>query len=312
MKDKTFFFGAYEGVEQHRSNTTSIHRAVGRFARRRGIRDPAVPATSGRWLRPARRSSTGTQTFATTGLLNLHENYATARVDHHFSESDTISGSWLFDRGPYTQPDPLLDVTSSLFSFRQMYDVEETHIFSPTLVNTARFGYSRSHGINGGVVGAINPIAADTSLGVRPGIPAPIITLSSGELTSTSSVGSASQNLLVSNSFQFYDDAFWTHGKHSFKFGVAVERIQFNAADPAAAEWAIYVHQPAEFPRTIIPSKVQELQAGNAFEVGSRNTAMGFYAQDDWKFETNLSINIGLALRAGYGSHRSLTTASRS
>jgi hypothetical protein len=39
---------------------------------------------------------------------------------------------------------------------------------------------------------------------------------------------------------------------------------------------------------------VQELQPGNAFEVGSRNTALGFYAQDDWKVKSNLSINIGL------------------
>jgi hypothetical protein len=174
-----------------------------------------------------------------------------------------------------------------------MYSVEETHIFSPTLVNTARFGYSRSHGINGGVVGAINPIAADTTLGVRPGIPAPIITIASGELTSTSTVGSASQNFLVSNSFQFYDDAFWTHGKHNFKFGVAVERIQFNAVTRQRPNGQFTFNTLALFLQDH-PSKVQELQPGNAFEVGSRNTAMGFYAQDDWKVKTNLSINIGL------------------
>jgi hypothetical protein len=292
VKDKTFFFAAYEGVEQHRSNTVTI---LVPSAASRAAAVPEIQPFLNFWpLAPAGTPViNGTQSFATTGLLNLHENYATARVDHHFSESDTLSGSWLFDRGPYTQPDPLLDVTSSLFSFRQMYDIEETHIFSPSLVNTARFGYSRSHGINGGVVGAINPIAADTSLGVRPGIPAPIITLSSGELTSTSSVGSASQNLLVSNSFQFYDDAFWTRGKHSFKFGVAVERIQFNAVTLQRPNGQFTFTNLQNFLNDI-PSKVQELQAGNAFEVGSRNTAMGFYAQDDWKFKSNLSFNIGL------------------
>jgi len=292
VKDKTFFFGAYEGVEQHRSNTVSV---IVPSAASRAAASPFVQPFLGLWpVAPAGTPEVaGTQTFSTTGLLNLHENYASARVDHHFSESDTLSGSWLFDRGPYTQPDPLLDITSSLFSFRQMYSVEETHIFSPTLVNTARFGYSRSHGINGGVVGAINPIAADTTLGVRPGIPAPIITIASGELTSTSSVGSASQNFLVSNSFQFYDDAFWTHGKHNFKFGVAVERIQFNAVTRQRPNGQFTFNTLALFLQDH-PSKVQELQPGNAFEVGSRNTAMGFYAQDDWKVRTNLSINIGL------------------
>ncbi len=290
--DKTFFFGAYEGVEQHRSNTTTV--SVPSAASRAAAVSQIQPYLAFWPVAPANTPIVGgTQTFSTNGLLNLKENYATARVDHHFSESDTLSGTWLFDRGPYTQPDALLDVTSSLFSFRQMYDIEETHIFSASLVNTARVGYSRSHGINGGVVGAIDPVAADTTLGVRPGIPAPIITLASGELTSTSSVGSASQNFLVSNSFQFYDDAFWTHGKHSFKFGVAVERIQFNAITLQRPNGQFTFPDLTSFLNDR-PSKVQELQAGNAFEVGSRNTAMGFYAQDDWKVKSNLSVNIGL------------------
>jgi hypothetical protein len=244
VKDKTFFFGAYEGVQQQRSNTTSVtvpsaQARAGTFCTPNnttpqtftcnnvGVATQVQPYL-GFWpIAPANTpvSADGnTQTFATNGLLKLKENYASARVDHHFSENDTLSGSWLFDRGPYTQPDPLLNVTSSLFSFRQMYGIEETHVFSPTLVNTARFGFSRSHGINGGIVGAINPIAADTTLGVRPGIPSPIITIGSGGITPTASVGSASQNLLVSNSFQFYDDAFLTKGAHSLKFGIAVER----------------------------------------------------------------------------------------
>ena len=315
IKDKTFFFGAYEGVEQHRSNTTTV--VVPSAQARTGIFcKPVSPATNpptytcandgvsnavqpylAFWpVAPAGATLSpdgNTDKFSTNGLLNLKENYATAKVDHHFSDSDTMNASWMFDRGPYTQPDPLLNVTSSLFSFRQMYGVEETHIFSPTLVNTARFGYNRSHGINGGVVGAINPIAADTTLGVRPGIPSPIITFSNGGITSTASVGSASQNLLVANSFQFYDDAFWTKGKHSLKFGVAVERIQFNASTLQRPNGQFTFQDFGQF-LLDTPSKVQELAPGNAFEVGSRNTALGFYAQDDWKAKPNLSFNIGL------------------
>ena len=170
-----------------------------------------------------------------------------------------------------------------------MYDIEETHIFSPTLVNTARFGYSRSHGINGGVVGAINPIADNTTLGVRSGIPSPIVAFGSGGVTPIASVGSASQNLLVSNSFQFYDDAFWTKGAHALKFGIAVERIQFNAATLQRPNGQFTFSNLQAFLNDT-PSKVQELEPGNAYEVGSRNTAFGFYAQDDWKAKSNLSI----------------------
>jgi len=314
IKDKTFYFVAYEGVLQARSNTTTV--IVPSAAARNGtlcsnpipagqpgacntnqitVSSAVLPYLAFWPTAPSTATTIGngdTQSFPVNGLLNLKENYATSRVDHHISESDTLSGSWMYDRGPYTQPDALGNVRSSLFSFREMIGLEENHVFSPTLVNTARFGYSRSHGINGGVVGAINPVAGDTTLGVRPGIPAPIINIG-GVVTSTNSVGSASQNLLVSNSFQFYDDAFLTKGKHSFKFGVAVERIQFNAATRQRPNGQFNFNDLASFLQDT-PASVQELSPNNVFEVGSRQTAFGFYVQDDWRARPNLTLNIGL------------------
>ncbi len=294
IKDKTFFFVSYEGVQQQLSNSVRITVPS---ATSRAAAVSQVQPFLGFWpIAPANAVPSpdgSTDTFTTNGLLKLKENYATAKVDHHFSDKDTLSASWMFDRGPYTQPDPLLNVISSLFSLREMVGLEETHTFSSTFVNTARVGYNRSHGINGGVVGAINPIAADTSLGDRAGIPAPIISISSGGVTPTASVGSASQNLLVSNSYQFYDDAFWVKGKHSFKFGVAIERIQFNASTFQRPNGQFTFSNLQAFLQDQ-PLKVQELEPGNAYEVGSRNTALGFYAQDDWKLKPNFSLTIGL------------------
>lgn len=313
VKDKTFFFISYEGVQQQLSNTVNVvvpsaAARAGTFCTPNNTNPPTFTCNNvgvdsrvapymNFWpVAPATATLSAdgnTDRFSTNGLLKLKENYATAKVDHHFSEKDSMNASWMFDRGPYTQPDPLLNVTSSLFSLREMIGLEETHIFSSSFINTARFGYNRSHGINGGVVGAINPIAGDTTLGVRAGLAAPIITFSNGGITSTASVGSASQNLLASNSFQFYDDAFWTKGKHTLKFGVAIERIQFNASTLQRPNGQFTFQDFGQFLQDT-PQKVQELAPGNAFEVGSRQTAMGFYAQDDWKLKPNLSINVGL------------------
>ena len=294
VKDKTFFFVSYEGVEQHRTNTTQVTVPD---AAERALAIPQVQPYLGFWpSAPAGTPITagGTQTFSTTGLLKLNERYATAKFDHKFSDKDSMAASWLYDNGPYSQPDPLLDVTTSLLSYRQMYSLEETHVFSGSLLNTARFGFNRSQGVNGGVIGAINPIAADTTLGDRPGIPAPIINISAGGITPTASVGSASQNLLASNSFQFYDDAFWTKGAHSFKFGVSVERIQFNALTLQRPNGQFTFNNLNAFLQLNQTFKAQELEPGNAFEVGSRNTALGFYAEDSWKVKSNLTLNIGL------------------
>src|SRR5260370_42684101 len=53
-----------------------------------------------------------------------------------------------------------------------MISLEETHIFKSNLVNVARIGYSRSVVVAPITLGAINPLASDTSLGFLPGSPA--------------------------------------------------------------------------------------------------------------------------------------------
>jgi len=52
---------------------------------------------------------------------------------------------------------------------RQIVSLEETHIFSPTLVNSARGGFSREYELNNKGVGFINPLAKDPSLAAIPG-----------------------------------------------------------------------------------------------------------------------------------------------
>ena len=324
VRDKTFIFGAYEGVRQAQSSTSAV--VVPSPAARNGLlcslcatpnQLPFVAGSTnsngvsltvvpylGFWpLAPAGSpfSTNGdTQSFSTNGVVNLKENYATVRLDHHFSESDTLSATWMYDRGPYTEPDPLLNVLSSLLSERQLYGLEESHLFSAALVNTARFGFNRSKGYSGGVVGAITPVAGDTTLGIRPGIAAPII--QGTGLTATASVGSATQNFLVSNSFQFYDDLFLTKGKHSLKFGFALEPIQFNNLTHQRQN-GVYTFSGTTGVAGITalqaflqdtPASVTELSPGTGFEEGSRQTSLGFYVHDSWQALPSLNINIGL------------------
>ena len=72
-----------------------------------------------------------------------------------------------------------------------------------------------------------------------------------------------------------------------------MERIQFNASTLQRPNGQFTFNDFGQFLQDI-PLKVQELEPGNAYEVGSRNTALGFYAQDDWKVKPNLSVTLGL------------------
>ena len=108
--------------------------------------------------------------FSSTGLLHVTENYYTARVDHHISASDSIAASFFEDKSPQVQPDPLNNVTTTILSQRWMGELEETHVFSPSLVNSARLGFSRVVGLSNDAVPPFAP-----SLAIRPSAAFPAI-----------------------------------------------------------------------------------------------------------------------------------------
>jgi hypothetical protein len=310
VKDKTFVFGDYEGIFQDLSATFT--NEVPSAAARNGTlcsipvasgpnacSTTQVPVSSaiapylGFW--PAGNgafSANGdTQVFTKAGLLHLNEHYATIRIDQHFSEKDSLAGSWFFDHAPQTQPDALGNVLNELLSARQMYSVEETHIFGPSLVNTVRAGFSRVLGVVNQSVSALNPIAADPTLGSIPGHNAAILSVPG--LTSTASVGSPSLNHHVLNSFQYYDDAFYNRGKHSLKFGFAAEHMQYNHRVQQAYNGNFSFGSLSDFLQDI-PTSVLLLDPTKAGEVGTRQTLFGAYVADDWRVRPNLTINVGL------------------
>ena len=309
-KDKTFIFGDYEGIFQDLSATftNEVPSAAARGGTLCSIPISSGPGACSTTVVPvsaavapylafwpkgngALSANGDTQVFTYPGLLHLNEHYVSLRLDQHFSTHDSLAGSWFYDHAPQTQPDALGTILTQLLSSRQMYSVEETHIFSSSLVNTARVGFSRVLGVVNATVSALNPIASDTSLGTIPGHNAPIISVPG--LTSTASVGSPSLNHHVLNSFQFYDDAFWIRGKHSIKFGFAAEHIEYNHRVAQAYNGNFAFGSLQNFLQDT-PSSVLLLNPVLAGEVGTRQTLFGFYVNDDWRMLPNLTFNLGI------------------
>jgi hypothetical protein len=227
--------------------------------------------------------------------ITFSENYATARVDHHFSDKDDFDAVWFFDRGPQFAPDNLLLSTTETFSERIMGGLEWTHIFGPSLVNTARVGYNRTVGFVGKPGKALNPLAADTSLsdGFLPGNPAPILT-GTGLTTMQGTLGDQTANDHYANSYQFYDDAFYTHGNHAFKFGFSVERIQYNELSVQRPNGTFTFQGSLDSLLINKPSSFQQGDSAIGKELGTRTTFFAGYIQDNWKIRPNLTLNLGL------------------
>src|SRR3984957_11455605 len=325
IKGKTFIFGDYEAIRQRKSDTFSnqVPSLAARGIAPGGTTPTQVAVVNGAPLPaaglpgaapnpdpvthidtavlpylaffplPNGPSSGDTAAFNTTGVERFTENYVTLRVDQRFSDKDSFAASWYYDRAPLNVPDSLVLSTTENFTLRQMYSLEETHVFNPNLVNTARFGFSRVRATVTQPGVALNPIASDPKYGIFPGLAAPQIDIS-GLVQMVGAVGGVSADLLTWNSFQFYDDAFVTHGTHSLKFGFAMEHMQNDEFSGGIAPNGQFNFGGLEAFLTNQPTSINLSVASTTRPVYVRQTLFGAYIQDDWHARPNLTLNFGL------------------
>ncbi|HUE55551.1 MAG TPA: carboxypeptidase regulatory-like domain-containing protein [Candidatus Udaeobacter sp.] len=327
VKDKTFVYGTYEGVRQNKPGSQLIQ--VPTQEARGGMLcvpspppgtnpcasltavtvDPKVTPYLALWPCP---STCQTATNADSVAFNValptiaNENYSTGRVDQKISEKDSLATSYFWDSGPQSQPDPLKNAIHQVFSRRQAASAEETHIFSPALVNTFRAGVSRVRGdINSPVSG--DTVATNTSLAVAPGAIGPPQIGVPGVVTTAIGLGGLNRFLHRWTSGQFYDDAFLTRGTHSIKVGFAFERMLYNIteklspngrfnnyAQPKTGSCSTFTDGGLCLLLTNAPHRLNALAAGGSNEVAIRESLFAGYIQDDWRFHPNLTINVGL------------------
>jgi carboxypeptidase family protein len=316
LKDRTFIFGNYEGLRQSLGITqvnfvpTDTARA-GQLANSTQdfMVDPAVIPYLPIWPKPnsgvvpsscSNQNPSG-QTRCDTGYFKLagqqitSENYFTTRIDHKISTSDALYGTYMRDSANISQPDEMGIKVTGYTTGRQLVSIEENHIFTPQVVNAARVGYSRVVGLVGQTLKALSPLATEPSLGfAAPGRPVGEIDVGSGEITNfTGGLGAISNYNFHWNSFQGYDDAFVTSGKHSIKFGVAVERIQENMS-AADSPNGVYTFDSL---RQFLQNSPTTF-AANLGDTGIpryiRQTIFGLYLADDLRLLSNLTVNLGV------------------
>ena len=298
IKDRTFIFGDYEGIRETQSlsqsdTVPSQNARNGQLSTGTIMVDPAVTPALALWPLPnAGLSSNGdTGTFLTSALKVSTENYFTVKVDHQISVNDTVNGTYFFDTAPQQIPDALNNIINQVFARRQMISLSETHSFTPSVVNIARLGFNRSQGKVSQPFKAINPAAADTSLGTVAGQTAAFLIVTG--ITSAGGLGSFAGFTHTLNSFQAYDDVVVARGNHNLKFGVAFERVQSNEKPRPRVNGTFIFTNLSNF-LTNNPFLFAFAGSSTGVEAGVRNDIIGGYAQDDWRVRSNLTINFGL------------------
>jgi hypothetical protein len=319
-KDKLFIFGDYEGIRYSKGIPTPI--TVPSNNARNGILnfpgatndptlfpsgcvvtgitdqckvtvDPSVQKYLPFWPVSAKTNPDGnTAAFGFSAQRRVTENFFTIRGDAKISEKDSLFITYLRDATPYSSPDGLDAVLVSSSTYRHIVSIEETHTFSPTLVNSVRAGYNREYEMNDIGATAINPLANDPTLAAIPGQKAAHVILAGIDQFTGGVLGNTTA-LYGWNSFQGYDDAFWTHGSHSIKFGGGVEREQLNRLSHTDPSGVFTFSTMFDF-LTNNPHKFTGEDFSSVREQGLRQTIFGAYVQDDWRFRPNLTLNLGL------------------
>jgi Carboxypeptidase regulatory-like domain/TonB dependent receptor len=334
-RNKTFFYGEYAGLRQEAGGPNLV--AVPTADERNGtvsIPDPNNPAQTdvlqvplnpvaqsilSKYPMPNQPSGVfGANTFYFLFKSPTSNNQFSARLDQHFSDKDSLFARASWGNNVAEETDAWAAVLgganfsqSSVYNLRN-YSVSETHIFSPTKLNTFMFTLNR--GIDG-----------------YPEVPAEATT--TGTIFDDGSLQGWGPDPFLTqynvNVFDPKDDFVWTTARHSLHFGAEFRREQDNGTGVTSVgpggqfDFDAGTPLPVTIPSTNggsslvagtpSPNGVISMMEGAAVDYarsttvpgygppgggvvwwGLRRWAFGGYVQDDIKVARKLTLNLGL------------------
>jgi len=293
-KDKTFFFANYEGLIQN------LHQTSVAFVPSLASRAAAVPSVQpllNLWPTPSANAPdfNGISEYFSSPLQTIREHFGNARVDHNFSTKDSLSTTYTIDDGSDFTPTIADPYSADVLTLReQVATVQETHVFSPSLLNVARFGYSRAGYFFTGEPTPGTP-AADVP-GFLLGHPVGAVVVGGSAASNPQAqVGLAGSNngsnlAIARNIFTYEDRVSLTRGKHQLSFGVWLQQFQSNE------NIALSQYGQATFSSltTFMSGTVGTfLYDPSPTPLNWRSVFGAFYAEDTIRFSPRLTVTLG-------------------
>ena len=208
-------------------------------------------------------------------------------MDQNFSGADSAFVRYTVDDALQTQAGSYAPFTIVFASRNQYLTLSENHVFSSSLLNTARVSFSRTNLVQvdppSGLSGPQYSFNAGDDFG----------TLAIGGVTSFASVGSA-PSIILQNIFTYSDDVFKTVGRHALKFGVLFNHFQYPGARGAGIRGTVTFGSISTFLQGTPSSYATNYLPGSIINRDYHWTTAGFYAQDDYRVRSNLTLNLGL------------------
>lgn len=292
IRNKLFFFANYEGIRQRTTAINSLYEVPSAYVRSQFVAamQPVLaqmaPLPAGCTAIPAPTScavpgytdanpANGSDLVYDPAALptTLREDSGSIRVDLNASDKDLVFFRYNIDDGLTNQTIGLNQgQVTPLYLRSQLGRIDETHTFTPTLLNEFSVGLQRFY----------SNTNSDT--------PTPL-TGFSGFFTNLGALPSPNtfNQITPFNVFEVFDKVTKIAGAHQLEFGTQIRVNRLNEWLRPQQTFEFGSFSDLENDRPFVLSKI-----GFPGFVGVNNSNWDFYAQDDWKVTRKLTLNLGL------------------
>jgi Carboxypeptidase regulatory-like domain len=313
-KNKTFFFGGWQGMHERGTPTTSTSTVLTAAMRRgdfsqlpRAINDPLTGSPFPGNIIPATRFSKAAVNFLDrfVPLPNFGNNYVTPlpapkdsnqyliRIDHELGSKDRLYGRYIYNDdylfGPAGNlPNWGIDQTFH----RQGIVLDETHIFSPSLINSFLFSFNRAYSYI-----VQTPDFQWSELGANIPNASPV-THSWQNLNVAGYFSAVTGTFwdLARKTYNVSDSISWTRGRHTSKFGAQISRYTVDQVNEFFARFGGTFNGFAtgDSAADFMIGRLQQLRTVGVLSNNLNQTNWHFFASDEIKVKPRLTVTIGV------------------
>jgi hypothetical protein len=246
----------------------------------------------------------GTQNNYRTIRQNVqHANTFDVRLDYNINARDRLFARFIYDNSNFNRSSefpslPAGFASGSNYVHGRGYALGETHTFSPRVINEFRAGYNRYTFAN-------VPVFSNTPVSANLGIVNANRTaqlgggaLIGGNGAQLEYTGDYGTYAVPENTYQINDAVTFTTGRHTMKFGGSIIRRDVAFFRPIAGKGYFQLssgdftgYDTSEVLAGFADSYSIGAQSGF---FGTRNYELGVFAQDDWKVNQRLVLNLGV------------------